>query len=90
MYFRDFFKVHHLILEGLNNYAPQYNHALWDTLAKTLPLILIKAIREGRVAAKFVIRCGLDTVDCLGNVIGTSVALQCITWIRYIGFSEDI
>ena len=41
-------------------------------------------------AAKFTIRCGLDTTDCVGRAMASSVALRCHAWLCMTGFSEDV
>ena len=60
-----------------------YYHALWDSVAQVLPAVpedlrpaLTQAIQDGCNAAQSVIRCELDTMDCLVRAIGTSVTLR--------------
>ncbi|KAJ1198716.1 hypothetical protein NDU88_002555 [Pleurodeles waltl] len=75
----------------------RYSHTLWDMVAQVLPQVpegvrdtLTQAVKDGRDAAKFTIRCGLDTTDSLGRAISSSVALRRHAWLRSTGFSGDV
>ena len=57
-----------------------FSHALSDTVAQVWPTVpdnlqasSTETIQDLRDAVKFVISCGLDTSDCLGQAIGTRV-----------------
>ena len=49
---------------------------------------LAHTIQDGKDTAKYVIRSGLDTTDCLDRAVKTSVVLQCHAWMRSTGFSD--
>ena len=61
-----------------------------STVPKEGRAILTQAMMDGREAAKFTIRCGLDTTDSLGRDIASSVALRRHAWLRSTGFSGDV
>ena len=57
-----------------------YLHVLWDMVTEILPAVLEDLItnlqqilHDGQNAAKYMSRSGLDTTDCLGRAVGTSV-----------------
>ncbi|KAJ1108996.1 hypothetical protein NDU88_006366 [Pleurodeles waltl] len=60
---------------------PQIPEGVWDTLTQ--------AVKDGRDAAKFTIRYGLDTTYSLGRAITLKVALRHHSWLHSTGFSGD-
>ena len=53
-------------------------------------MILEQCVKEGRDTSKFAKSCGLDTTDCVGRAMASSVALRRHAWLRSTGFSGDI
>ena len=51
---------------------------------------LEQCVKEGIDTSKFTIRCSLNTADCVGRAMASSVALRRHAWLRTTGFSGDV
>ncbi|KAJ1124673.1 hypothetical protein NDU88_003122 [Pleurodeles waltl] len=49
-----------------------------------------QSVNDGRDAAKFTIRYGLDTTNSLGRLVATTVALRRHAWLCTFRFSGDV
>ena len=74
-----------------------YNHALCNSVAQVLPMvleeawaILTQAMIVGQDTVMSTIQCEVDITDSLGSAISTKVALHRHTWLRSTGFSGDV
>ncbi|KAJ1130837.1 hypothetical protein NDU88_009184 [Pleurodeles waltl] len=68
----------------------QSQNNVLPTVPEEARTVLFQAIADGRDAAKFIIRCGLDMTNSLGRLVASTVRLRRHTWLKTSGFSGDV